>query len=182
MTFAYDPLKYDTLIGALDPFIGTVEQTHRHKAYCKVIVAGIDITASIEPFLISVRIVDGDNFQCEIELDDRDAKLPIPPLLSSVHVLLGWQSENMVKMFDGKIQDLEHGFGRKQGGRRMWVHAYGTDFLGTHVKTPMQDNMGDGAEPGQQEGKMHGAPDWIQQVEKWWHQCRGRSVLLEDEA
>jgi len=165
-TFSYDSTKFDTLTGSLDPFIGTPQQTHRHKAYCKVYVNGVDVTANIEPFLISVRIVDDPTLSCELELDDRDAKLPIPPLLSPVEVLLGWQSESMIKVFTGVILDIEHGFGRKQGGRRMWIHAKGTDMLSTHTKTPMQDMLGEGAPPGKKEGEMHGMPDWIQQVAK----------------
>jgi uncharacterized protein len=162
----YDPLKRDTLIGALDPFRGSYSQTNRMKAYCIVIVDGIDITSKIEPHLISVRIVDGDQFQCEIEIDDRDAKLPIPPILAQVEVHLGWERESMYKMFNGQIMDFEHGFGRKQGGRRMWVHANGTNTLSTKMKQPMQDNMGEGAPPGQKEGKAVGLTDWFQKVFK----------------
>ena len=159
----YDPLKQDTLIKD-DPFQGAYTQANRMRAFCEITIDGVNITDKIEPHLISVRIVDGDQLQCEIELDDRDALLPIPPLLASVQVALGWQRESMVKTFDGVIIDLEHGFGRKQGGRRMWVHAQGWDMLGTRIKEPMQTNLGEGAPPGQKEGQKHGLPDWIQKL------------------
>jgi hypothetical protein len=58
----------------------------------------------------------------------------------------------MVTVFSGYTLDIESGFGRKQGGRRLWVHAYGVDVVGTKVKTPFQDHAGEGAPPGQQEG------------------------------
>jgi uncharacterized protein len=161
--FFYDPLKRDTLIDT-DPFRGSATQTNRMRAYAEVWVDGVDITSKIEPHLISIRIVDGTEKAVELEIDDRDAKLPIPPLIAPVRVLLGWARESMFKMFNGKIMDFEHGFGRKQGGRRMWVHAKGTDVLTTKLKQPMQLNLGEGAPPGKKEGQKHGMPSWIQKL------------------
>jgi phage protein D len=163
--FDYDPLKRDTLIDT-DPFQGSKSQTNRMRAYCDVWIDGINITNRIEPHLISVRIVDGTKKTCELEIDDRDALLPIPPLIAAVEVLLGWKRESMFKMFKGTIKDFEHGFGRKQGGRRMWVHAEGTNVLTTRLKEPMNDNMGEGAPPGQKEGKKIPVTTWIQKVAK----------------
>jgi uncharacterized protein len=160
----YDPLKRDTLIDT-DPFRGSWTQTNRMRAFCEVWVDGINITNRIEPHLISVRVVDGTPKKtAELEIDDRDALLPIPPMNASVQVLLGWAKESMVVVFNGKIQDFEHGFGRKSGGRRMWVHAEGTTLLGNKLMEPMQDNMGDGAPPGKKLGEMIPAPSWINKI------------------
>ncbi len=159
----YDPTQFHTLVKE-DPFKGTWKQSNRMRAFCSVIVDGEDITYKIDPHLISVRIVDGDHFQCEIEIDDRDAMLPLPRILAQVIVQLGWAREQMFKMFEGVILEVEYGVGRKQGGRRMWIHANGWDTLSTRIKEPMQMNLGEGAPPGKQEGDKHGLQDWIQKL------------------
>lgn len=165
--FDYDPLKDNSIIGPQDPFIGTPRQTSRMRAYCQIMVAGIDITNKLQPFLISVKVRDGTpEKEGEIEIDDRDGKMPLPPLFSAVTIALGWQTESMVTVFSGVIDSFEHGFGRKQGGRRMYVHVKGLDQMQTRAKEPMQDHSGDGAPPGQKEGKMIGMPDWINQMAK----------------
>jgi uncharacterized protein len=163
--FYYDPLKHDTLIGQLDPFRGAFNQTHRMRAFVEVIVDGLDVTNKLDPYLISVRFQDGGEQKAEIELDDRDGRLPIPPINAPIDISFGWAKESMVRMFEGFIGDVEHGFGRKQGGRRMWIHCIAIAIT-TRFKEPMQDNAGDGAPPGQKEGKMIGLPDWVQQIGK----------------
>ena len=159
----YDPLKQDTLV-KLDPFHGAYTQANRMRAYCQVTVGGIDITDRIEPHLISVRIVDGNLWECDIELDDRDALLPLPPIGGPCTVALGWMREQMYKTFEGVILDVEHAFGRKQGGRRMFIHAEGWDSLKTRIKEPMTMALGEGAPPGQKEGEKHSITDWIQKL------------------
>ena len=129
-------------------------------------VDGLDITNKLSPHLISLRILLGvPSTSCEIELDDRDAILPIPRVLSRVDVALGWQAERLIGVFSGVILDIEHGFGRKQGGRRMWVHANGADLLGK-LKEPIQDSMGEGAPPGAKEGPAKSLMDWSTQFLK----------------
>jgi uncharacterized protein len=164
--FSFDPFRTDTLISLEDPFIGTIQQTSRMRAFCKIVVAGVDVTDKMEPHLISLRTVLGTQSTMEIELDDRDASLPLPPLNSTVTAALGWESEGMVTIFKGFIDDLEHGFGRKQGGRRMWIHCSATPYFMTALKTPINDHLGEGAPPGKQIGNMVGLTDWIQQLTK----------------
>jgi Bacteriophage probable baseplate hub protein len=166
--FTFDPLKrYDTIIGQMDPFIGGLQQTHRMRAYCTVQVNGINITDKLLPHLISVRVIDSTpTTLAEIEIDDRDGKMPLPPLNAPVIIALGWKSESMLAVFNGVIDDFEHGFGRKQGGRRMYVHASGLSHVNTTAKQPMQDAMGEGAPPGKNEGNLLGMPSWIQQMAK----------------
>ena len=168
MADEFDPFtKNDSIIGPLDPFIGSITQTHRMRAFVGVIVAGVDITHKIYPHLLSVRVRDEfPEATAEIEIDDRDGKMPLPPLDATVSIALGWQSESMVNVFNGVVKDFEHGFARKQGGRRMWVHCSGISDVQTRAKQPMQDHAGEGAPPGQTEGKMIGLPDFIQQVAK----------------
>ena len=166
----YDPLKSDTVLRTRsyqeqsDPFYGAYTQTNRMKAYCEVFIDGVNITHKLDPHLISVRIQDGNQYQCEIEVDDRDGRLPIPPLQASVEVRLGWERERMFKMFEGVIQSLEHGFGRKQGGRRMWIHAQGWNQVSTRIKQPMDDNSGAGVPPGEKKGQDIPLTDWVKKI------------------
>lgn len=108
-----------------DPFVGTVTQTNRLRAICKIIVGGVDVTAKIDPHLINLHVIDGKHPMAHIELDDRDGRLPLPPVKTPVDVYLGWLYEPVFKVFGGIVVDIEHGFGREQGGRRLWIHASG---------------------------------------------------------
>lgn len=138
--------KYDS------HFVGPSQAT-RLKAAIQVIVAGKDVTNRLEPYLINVHVIDGvKGRECHIELDDRDHRLPLPPLGAQCIVMMGWTHELIVSVFNGYINDVEHGFGREQGGRRMWVHAYGADYITTNIKEPFTQSSGEGAPAGQQEG------------------------------
>jgi hypothetical protein len=57
-----------------------------------------------------------------------------------------------LQVFTGTIQDVEHGFDRKRGGRRMWIHGHGMNAESA-IKQPFTDHQGNGAEPGQQQGQ-----------------------------
>jgi len=143
-----------------DPFKVTdpiaMVQTNRMRAAWRVFVAGKDVTEQLDPHLILARVTDKSNTaECELELDDRDGTLPIPPLGSPIRVYVGWKNEESALAFDGKVWDIEYSAQRGQGGgRRMFVHGSGTDHMTTQLKTPMQEHTGDGAEPGQKEGQM----------------------------
>jgi phage protein D len=131
--------------------LDNIGQSQRYRAYCQVIVAGQDVTDKLNPYLVSVLVRDTSSWEAHIELDDRDARLPIPPFNAPLVISLGWTSENSYQVFKGNVADIEHGFGRKLGGRRMFVHAFGWQ-QGSAVKTPFQDHAGEGAPPGQLEG------------------------------
>lgn len=111
-----------------DPFIGTVTQTHRLRAVCQIYVNGYDVSPKLDPHLINMHVIDGPHAALHVELDDRDGRLPLPPLDSNIIVSIGWYNEPLWKVFGGVIFDIEHGFGRDQGGRRLWIHATGTNW------------------------------------------------------
>lgn len=142
-------------------------QSSRLKAYCQISITYdgnvIDVTNRLAPYLISVTVYDGGPLKCDIELDDRDAELPIPPLKSQVTVTLGWQGGTS-RQWTFWINDIEHGFGRKQGGRRMWVHCSAENQQFTRMYTPMQDHLGEGAPPGSQIGTPINLGQWLSQV------------------
>jgi Bacteriophage probable baseplate hub protein len=72
-----------------------VAPAYRRRAYVFVEVNGVNVTDKLEPFLISVQVIDKllAISTCSIELDDRDAKLAIPPNDVPVIVRLGWAGE-----------------------------------------------------------------------------------------
>lgn len=153
-----------------DPWLAADSiQSQRRKADIDIVVGNRNVTDIMEPYILSVRVIDGwkgGEYQCEIELDDRDARLDIPNPDSTVKVSMGWKGEAMTLVFSGQVWDVEHGFGRKQGGRRMWVRAHGGNLLTSRVKEPMQDSLGSGAPRGKEQGKMLPLPDFIRQIAK----------------
>jgi phage protein D len=140
---------------AYDPFTPAIgRETLRRKAYCVINVAGIDVTNRLDPHLISVVVIlRADMYdEAHIEIDDRDGRLPIPPLYAPVEIALGWEHEGARIIFTGTISDIASSFGRKQGGRRLWVEATSVN-PNSGVKEPAQFHLGEGAPPGQQEGQ-----------------------------
>jgi hypothetical protein len=150
-----DPTIFDPTgspyANAADP-----QQANRLRADVGIQFAGMWITAKTLPFLISMRLLTGahiEDYQCEIELDDRDGTLPIPPIDSPLNVIIGWRGEDSPIVWEGVVHDIEHGFGRKQGGRRMWVHGFGAEQL-KGGKEPQYNHWGEGAPDGQEKGQM----------------------------
>lgn len=128
-------------------------QASRRKAQCQIFVDGEDVTARVDPHLLSVVVIDkiGGIDTCNLELDDRDGRLHIPGAGSRLQVLLGWHSESFYLVFAGMIDSCESGFGRKHGGRRLWIDATGTSQSG-NGKTPQQMSWGEGVRPGETKG------------------------------
>lgn len=145
------------------PFNGRNQSTRRMQAAVKVVVDGFDVTTRLQEYLIKVHITDDGTGKCEIELDDRDGRVPIPPLSSSVLVYLGWHTENLVRVFDGRTQQIEHSFSRDRG-RRMTITALGVDYLATQAKTPMTNHLGEGAPPDQEKGTEHSFADLMKHI------------------
>jgi phage protein D len=140
---------------AYDPFTPAIaRETLRRKAYCKINVGGIDVTNRLDPHLISVTVIlRADMYdEAHIEIDDRDGRIPIPPLYAPVQIALGWEHEGARVVFIGFISDIASSFGRKQGGRRLWVEAVSLNH-NSGVKEPQQFSLGEGAPPGKQEGE-----------------------------
>ena len=131
--------------------LSEIGQSRRFRAYVKVIVDGRDVTNRLDPYLVSVLVKDANVWECTIELDDRDARLDIPPVQAPLSISFGWSTEGFSEVFTGFVSDVEHAFGRKLGGRRMFVHGSGYGQASS-VKTPWQDHIGTGPPPGKMEG------------------------------
>jgi phage protein D len=157
----------------------------RHAEYM-VIVDGRDISSKLDPYLISIQVVD--SFQrghdtANIELDDSYGVLQIPPDGVTLQVLLGWANTGprpinegrysegftsittlesqktalqygaqempfggpgMAEVFNGVVSNVESGFGRKGGGRRLWIEATSGDVKG-QVKSLQKHHWGEGS-------------------------------------
>ena len=156
-------------------------QGPRRHALCEIMVDGQPVTDKMNPYLISVQVVDsieGVHSECNIELDDRNAELQIPPDAVSITVSLGWAGEGprmldqgraskvgglgpipitpqqleqempwggpgLREVFSGKVSSCESGFGRRGGGRRLWIEATSGNVKGL-VKEPQSRSWGTG--------------------------------------
>lgn len=128
-------------------------QTQRYRAYIQVVVDGKDMTNRLDPYLMSVLVQDQSSWTATIELDDRDGRLDIPPIGSStpLQISMGWTTETAWRVFIGWITEIEHGFARKGGGRRMYIKGQGAG-MDTKIKEHQSDHIGDGAGPGKSQG------------------------------
>jgi hypothetical protein len=174
----------DQVIAEYDPFRDTGGQYNRKRAVCRIWVGSFEVdtatevTAAVEPHLISVHVTDSITYaEAQIELDDRYGTLPIPPLNSPCMILLGWEGGGGEVTFEGHIEDIEHACARTQSpGRRLFIHAYGENF-NSPGKEPQQDHLGEGAEPGKSEGSQIPLPEAIMK----FAQAAGHTAVIHPE-
>lgn len=77
----------------------------------KIEVEGIDISAKISARLISLNIQDNRGLTIDtvdIELDDSDGKLNIPPTGATIQVWLGWSNTGLVDKGIYKVESTSH--------------------------------------------------------------------------
>jgi uncharacterized protein len=171
----------------------------RHAAY-QVIVDGTDISPKIDPYLISLQVIDSyerGHDTAHIELDDSYGILQIPPDGVALRIMLGWAGEGprvadygrnspgfdanlaaqvlakgsaldagrveapwggpgLTTVFAGVVSNCESGFGRKGGGRRLWIEGTSGDVRGTS-KQLMRKHWGEGSKDDSQSGQSGGA-------------------------
>ena len=179
-------------------------QGPRRHARVQILVNGKDITSRLFPYLISVQATDTLELgldECNLELDDRNAELQIPPDDASLQVSMGWSGEGprlfdvgrssraggqdfqtvlalseqalkyeaefggpgMRLIFDGYVKNVESGFGRRGGGRRMWIEGKGFDDKGPG-KEVQQGSVGEGKEEDGTDGTKVPLKDMLTKV------------------
>ncbi|MBO9710687.1 MAG: phage late control D family protein [Caulobacter sp.] len=81
------------------------------KPACKILLAGVDITAKIAPRLVSLTLTedrDNEADQLDLVLDDADGKLAIPKRGAELVVSLGWEGSPLVGKGKFKVDEVEH--------------------------------------------------------------------------
>jgi phage protein D len=114
------------------------------QAYYRVTVDGRDITSTIAPLLISLRVSlkSGENGDtATIELDDRDGQIEFPREGATVNVSLGWESGGGSALFKGKVDDVRSS-GSRGGGRTMTITAKSVD-TNSKAKEPKDEHLDD---------------------------------------
>lgn len=74
-------------------------------------VNAVDITQDVAPRLISLSLTDNRGFeadQLDIELDDADGRLKMPPRGAVVSVSLGWKGEMLFNKGEFTVDEVEH--------------------------------------------------------------------------
>ncbi|WP_241499334.1 phage late control D family protein [Chromobacterium sphagni] len=78
---------------------------------CRIVLSGKDITAKLEPRLISLSLTDNRGFeadQLDIVLDDSDGKLDIPERGVTVSVAIGWAGQALVDKGSYIVDEVEY--------------------------------------------------------------------------
>lgn len=102
----------DTLYSAANYTIDSYNKlTDYPHAIFKVTVEGIDISAQIAGRLMSLNIKDNRGLEVDsvdIELDDSDGRLSIPPKGAKIEVWLGWSGTGLVHKGVYKVESTSH--------------------------------------------------------------------------
>jgi phage protein D len=119
--------------------------THQ-RAFCKITVAGEDVTSNINPRLLNLTVIlkSEDVSEAHLELDDRYGQIKIPEEEDTITIELGWLDEGSFSVFRGSVFDLESA-GQKRGGRTMTIIAHEANMLAP-FKAQTRWSEGDGTE------------------------------------
>ncbi|MDH0894679.1 MULTISPECIES: phage late control D family protein [unclassified Pseudomonas] len=104
------------MTGQLGALLGDAQQLYRDataypRPICRVVVDGRDITAAIEPRLVSIELTDNRGMeadQLDITLSDHDGLLAIPPRGATVQLWLGWDDTGLVDKGTYTVDETEH--------------------------------------------------------------------------
>lgn len=89
-----------------------------------------DITAEISPRLLSLTMTDNRGFeadQLDIELDDADGQLSLPPRGAVISLFLGWKGQPLISKGDFTVDEIEH----HGAPDAMTIRARSADFRGS---------------------------------------------------
>ncbi len=89
-----------------------------------------DVTADISPRLMSLTLTDNRGFeadQLDIELDDSDGALAMPPRGAVISLFLGWKGQPLIGKGDFTVDEIEH----HGAPDAMTIRARSADFRGS---------------------------------------------------
>lgn len=88
------------------------QERYRHPAPTyRLVVAGKDITPTVDARLISLTLTEGrENTadQLDLELDDSDGKLALPSKEAEIELQLGWQGQQLIDKGSFVVDEVEH--------------------------------------------------------------------------
>lgn len=102
------------------------------KTLYAVYIDGDNITSSLDPILINLKVTDKEGSAsdaCSIDLDDTDQQIQFPKEGADMRVLLGWGTSGLVEVFVGKVDHVQATGARGQG-RTLKIEAKGLDTKG----------------------------------------------------
>jgi len=94
-----------------------------------VTVAGTNITSTLLPVLISLRVSDKVGTHSDtatLEVDDTEGRIVLPQIGAPVIVALGWEGEGVRVVFTGTVDEVKSS-GSRGGGRTLSISAKGMD-------------------------------------------------------
>jgi phage protein D len=98
----------------------------------RVMADGVDISATLVPILISLKVQDTAGTvtdSAEITIDDTNGRIAFPRDGARMTVDLGWRSSGLGRVFEGTVTDVRSN-GARDAGRRMTILAKGADMKG----------------------------------------------------
>lgn len=102
------------------------------RAVFNVTVAGTNITTTLLPVLIGLRVSDKvgtHTDSADIEIDDTEARIILPDKGAEVSIALGWETEGIREVFRGTVDEVKSS-GSRSSGRRIMIAAKGMDTTG----------------------------------------------------
>jgi phage protein D len=99
------------------------------RAVFMVTVAGINITTTLLPVLISLSVSDKVGTHSDtasLEIDDTDGRIVLPRIGAPVIVALGWEGEGVRVVFTGTVDEVRSS-GSRGNGRTLSISAKGMD-------------------------------------------------------
>lgn len=101
------------------------------QALFSVTVAGQDITATLNPILLSLSVSDKagtSSDSASLEIDDTDGQIVMPRKGDALSIMLGWEGKGVGLVFQGTVDEVRAKGGRS--GRTISVGAKGMDTGG----------------------------------------------------
>jgi hypothetical protein len=139
-----------------DDIVAANPKPARLRAHAEVYFAGRNITDSLDPYLISLRVTDKQEgtSHCSIVIDDRYGKFPLPDDGAQCYVKLGWPDQQSARVFNGYMSDIVSN-GSRRGGRTVAVEFESAD-LSNAVKSSLTMSWGAGKDA--PDGKSEDVP------------------------
>lgn len=92
-------------------FLSDMTGAAHPRAIYRVIVDDKDITTSLSGRLVSLTLTDNRGFeadQLDIQLDDTDGKLDLPPRGAEIRVAFGWEAGGLIDKGSYTVDEVEH--------------------------------------------------------------------------